>query len=342
MINFDLLIINIDGKNILAIEIPSPTMAISLSKELATKTKHIDPGHILIRRGQKSDEVRTANFEEIELLRKEFSSNTFNDEDNSQVTRSILSTVQQYINQNSSCTIADNYPKSRKDWAAGIIFEIFKLNDAFGNERNDKVFLYIHENATQKNTYGYLKNHGLLPQDLNCLILLTERPKGLKTSDRRIDNLKELFETKNAFFIDQFGKTFLYKKCISHYEKFAQPIFVDSLSDEIVNGESSAIKILNDWYNSQENAIAVVKGHGGIGKTTLAKQFLDIIYETQPDIGVFFIVSSEIIDELEKMHVQIKKLTTFMTFIKRKTNEGKMTPLRLLATYFNSQSIMEV
>ncbi len=323
LINFDLSIINIDGKNILAIEIPSPTMVISLSKEVTTKTKHIDQGHVLLRRGQKSDEVRTASFDEIELLRKEFNSNTSNDEDDFQVTRSILSTVQQYINQNSSCTIADNYPKSRKDWTTGIIFEIFKLNDVFGDERNDKVFLYIHENATQKNTYGYLKSHGLLPQDLNFLILLTERPKGLKTSDRRIENLKELFETKNVFFIDQFGKTFLYKKCISHYEKFAQPIFVDSLSDEIVNGKSSAIEILNEWYNSQENAIAVVKGHGGIGKTTLAKQFLDIIYETQPDIGVFFIVSSEIIDELEKNARLNQKIDDIYDFYQAQNKRGK-------------------
>jgi len=65
----------------------------------------------------------------------------------------------------------------------------------------------------------------------------------------------------------------------------------------------------------------VVKGYGGIGKTTLVKQFLDNINKADPNIGLMFIDSTEIIDSLTKAARAEKKLMIFMTSMRLRASE---------------------
>lgn len=78
-------------------------------------------------------------------------------------------------------------------------------------------------------------------------------------------------------------------------------MFVESLIDESLNGENSALTILNKWYHSIAQPLMVVKGYGGIGKSTLAKQFLDNIGDANEKIGLIFIDSNDIIDRLSRV-----------------------------------------
>lgn len=58
----------------------------------------------------------------------------------------------------------------------------------------------------------------------------------------------------------------------------------------------------------------MIKGYGGIGKTTMVKQFLDDVYDTNRNIGLLFIDSNEIIDYLAHIAKSEKKIDDLYDF----------------------------
>jgi nucleoside phosphorylase len=210
--------------------------------------------------------------------------------------RSIAKTVQAYIGNNSSFVLDNGYPIKYKDWAEKIIFELYSLSEEIGST---KCFLYVHENSNQHETLMHLRKNGLLKKEVP-LIVLTEKPLGLRESQRRKENLGAIFDTRNVFFIDEFGLRFLYKEHIQGYVPYKLPVYIESLTDNsFSSGSESALRQLKAWYSSHSAPLMVVKGYGGIGKTTLVKQFLDEIHAENGDTGILFIDSQEIIGELE-------------------------------------------
>lgn len=314
-LELDIEIVKLDTGNILALRIPSPKRVSELKSLLTTKTRTLDPGSILVRKGQENDAVRTATPKEYESLNSEFA--RFRDSaavitpttQPPQKQRSIGTTVELYIERNASYSIDVDYPKSHRDWNENIIFELFRISEALGSK---KYFLYIHENAAQTKTFGYLKKHGLLEAG-HPPIVLTERPS-IKDSERRKENIAQAFKTEHVFFIDEFGFDYLYHDYIQKYEKYNQSVFVESLSKEFVAGTNSALTILRHWYESVAAPVMVIKGYGGIGKTTVVKQFLDDIYDSKRDIGLLFIDSTEIIGHLASIAKSDKKIDDLYDF----------------------------
>ncbi len=300
LLTFNIEFINIDGHLILVFQIPSPTFIVELKKELKTKTRVLDEGSVLVRKGQKSDSIRCATPNEYSVLALEF--DEFKKHLHIKLTkkddkkeRSISKTIQLYINKNSSYSLDVGYPKTIKEWSDNIIFELFRISESLGGF---KEFLYIHEKASQGKTLGYLKRNKLI-SDYNLLIILTEKPDKIGDPEKRKQNLSETFGTKFVFFIDEFGYEFLYKDCFLDYEKYNLPIYVDSLIENS-SEEKTALNELKEWYEIDSLPLLVVKGYGGIGKTTLVKQFLDYIHDNYENTGLMFIDSNEIIDDLAR------------------------------------------
>lgn len=224
--------------------------------------------------------------------------------------RSIAKTVQAYIDKNSSFILSEGFPIKHKDWPERLIFELYKLTEELGSE---KYFLYVHESASQSGTLLYLRQNNLLPKGAP-LIVLTEKPSTLKDSERRIDNLKTVFETNSVFFIDDFGRKFLYRDQIQNYSPFNLPVYIESLGETNLHGPESALHQLKDWYSSTSAPLMVIKGYGGIGKTTLVKQFLDDVYSKESETGILFIDSHEIIGELESISRSRQKIDDIYDF----------------------------
>ena len=299
--NLEISSVVMDENKVLVFRIPTTKYITVLKAELKTKTRTLDSGMVLVRKGQDADSIRAANPQEITALSAEF-------EQFRQLIppvaapalrtkeRSIAKTVQLYIEKNKSFSMDLGFPISFKDRSEGIIFELFRVSEQLGSS---KYFLYIHEHASQAKTFGYIQKHKYLEKGIP-LIVLTERPS-IKDASKRKDNIAQAFGTKHVFFIDEFGLAYLYGDCIQDYESYNLPVFVESLADEVEDGHNSALEILERWYHSIAQPLMVVKGYGGIGKSTLAKQFLDNIDRENEKIGLLFIDSNDIIDRLLKV-----------------------------------------
>jgi hypothetical protein len=318
-IDINIKILTVEEDNVLVFEIPCPTQLVELKNELKTKTRHLDQGAILVRKGQKSDEVRTASPDEIEILKLEllkYSESTLYKKMNEKIEpstseKSIEKTIQLFIDKNSSFSLADKYPIKERNWKDNIVFEIYRLEDGFSGL---KEFVYIHESSNQGRTLAEIKKRKLL-KNIEASIVLIDRPK-IKDVERRKANIKRLFNTEYVFFIDEFGYEHLYKDCMLPYEKFNLPVYVDGLYDAGDVCDLPAIARLKEWFESENEPIFVVSGHGGIGKTTLAKQFLDSVSDTNTEPGILFIDSKEIISELSRNFSIENKVSDVFDFYK--------------------------
>jgi len=320
LLKFDVAILNINNNNIIVFEMPCPAHVTELKVELRTKTKVLDAGSIIVRKGQKSDEVRIAAPVEYQNLILEFNDYKNSDQyktanlerDNKLLQeRSIEKTVQLYIDKNTSYSLVKDYPKKEKNWKEDIVYEVYKLSDGLGVF---KEFIYIHSSANQGKTVGDIRKNRYV-DDLSRSIVLTDRPN-IKDVEKRKENIKQSFGTNYVYFIDEFGYEFLYKDCILPYQKFNLPVYVDGLYDSDDKKDLSAIDRLKKWFHSENEPLFVVNGHGGIGKTTLAKQFLDHIYDNSTESGILFIESKEIIGELSRNAGKHSKINDVYHFYK--------------------------
>ncbi|OQK17262.1 hypothetical protein AU255_05055 [Methyloprofundus sedimenti] len=316
LVTIDVELVELDSSSLLVFKIPSPCHVTELQSELKTKTRTLDQGAVLVRKGQDSDSIKLATITEIEELMDEFSRfkkekqfTTSDSKKEDEKERSIEKTVQLYIDQNTSFSLDVGYPIKLNNWTENIVFELFRMSETFGVVRE---FLYLHESASQGKTLGYLK-HNHLVSGFESLIVLTERPK-LKDTEKRKTNIKKIFNTEHVFFIDEFGYEFLYKDCLLDYVKYNLPVYVDSLIDGDETENKPALEELKKWYLHEAAPLLVIKGYGGVGKTTLVKQFLDYIYDCSNNSGILFIDSNEIIDDLARLTNSNKKIDDIYDF----------------------------
>ncbi|MEI9918542.1 MAG: caspase family protein [Bacteroidota bacterium] len=159
-------------------------------------------------------------------------------------------------------------------------------------------YLYLYEGISQNKTLQYLQdNHSQIFKD-KPLVILLPKENNATTAAVRLNNVNTKFKPISAFYIDKFIR----EQCSPDIDfdrsrflnitNFIQPSFTSHIrADEyIVN-----------WFKEPSQPILVVKGTGGIGKTTFAQFIADKWMLRSNKTVVVFIDSVQIKDALTKV-----------------------------------------
>lgn len=268
--------LNNGNSNYFIIQIDQHDQIFSLEKTIQTKTISFVKDTILCRKltdDNKDDSVGIMGQEEF-LKYRFLIDSTYKkiDSTTNYKVKSIHETVLSYISSSNNLDIEENYPK--KSNTIKNYYEIYKLKNKIHG--TFEYFVFINEDSSQQATLKEIKsieNFEMEP------FLLTNKPLNLKDPETRINNLKKSSGWSKVSFIDDFGTNFLYNKPLQPFvfDPFTSQNahFIKSLAKSADSKEDEAFKFLNDWYQKDDLPLIAVTGEGGIGKTTLVKEFLN-------------------------------------------------------------------
>lgn len=167
--------------------------------------------------------------------------------------------------------------------------------------KKNTYYLYLYDSVNQTKTLKKLKEeHSQIFKDKNLIIFITSE-KGQKNKEIRKKNISDKFKPLNLFYIEDFIK----EHCTPSFDNesdnkylnisnFVQPPFKSEIN------EFNLKDIFNKWFDSIDNPIFVIKGTGGIGKTTVAQYLTDNLLNNSTNLYVLFIDSVQVKDNLLK------------------------------------------
>ncbi|NEN76574.1 NACHT domain-containing protein [Pelistega sp. NLN82] len=299
--------------NIILISIEQPIMLHALSKNIKTRTIEYPKNTVLGRvhnEGNygKYDSVGILSEEEKEEIKSKLQQ-PLNNFSTKRRKKSIQATINSYLEVNNSFKLNNDTSKNSDE-----LDKYYEFYELIGT--SEQYFLYISDISIKATIDKFKKDiFSKLDNKLIELIVLTDAPKET-TKNRRKENLeKYLKESKiNHFkihFIDDFGKDFLYR---DHIEPFLfdkdyqnTKYFIDShvTSKERPSEELKASEVISSWFQEEDNPVIVLTGEGGIGKTTLAKYFLNNTLKNLTDDKqyVLFLDSATLVGKLKESRI---------------------------------------
>ncbi|MDW8852110.1 caspase family protein [Flavobacterium sp. MMLR14_040] len=162
-------------------------------------------------------------------------------------------------------------------------------------------YLYLYDGTNQIKTLKHLKeNQPQIFKEKNLIIFITSE-KGQKNKEIRRKNIQDKFKPISIFYIEEFIKN----HCTPQFEIEEDSKYLN-ISNFVLppfkhQDESNDIKeIFTNWFESTDKPIFVIKGTGGIGKTTIAQYLADSLLNENPELYVLFIDSVQIKDSLLK------------------------------------------
>lgn len=180
----------------------------------------------------------------------------------------------------------------------GIGYEIIVEDDPV--KMKATYFLMLFEGTPNRKTHEHIrKNHPEIFSGKNLIILLPKEKKQILHEARK-RNVSKLYSPLNIFFIDEFIREQctpeeLLDKSDAKYlgtNYFIPPTY------EVDTKEHDSLDCISNWLQSKNQPILVLKGAGGIGKTTFAQYISDIFIRDNPKSHIIFIESREIVNEL--------------------------------------------
>ncbi len=209
-----------------------------------------------------------------------------------------------------SIFVEKNFPNAKivdpikENNSSGVRFELFEITGPYIPTIK---FIYIPFHSHQEKTVQFIGDRDLLKADNIFILTDSFNKKGGKIDKSRIRSMIEEKCEKTIkiedFYLDDFALAKLYNDLIDqeifHRGGFNINDFVKPYSD--LSEEKTVDILLSEWCQKKGSPLMVVKGPGGIGKTTVIKFFLDAFYKTQQSSHkILFISSHDIINEITK------------------------------------------
>lgn len=188
-----------------------------------------------------------------------------------------------------------------------IGFQLFKEIDSIVKRLT--YYLYLYSGIIQSQTLQYLKTNFPSVLGNNNLIIFLPKELDQVNVEKRKNNIKNKFKPVNIFYIDEFIRNACTPAFIDADENkqflqisnFILPTYYNSSNRNIES-------LVEHWQYSLSEPILVIKGTGGIGKTTFAQYIVDNIITNSPLTSVLFIDSVKIKDNLIRRNRYVEQL----------------------------------
>lgn len=303
--NFTIEYKNIENKNILVFEIKPTKYLLILKKDLQVKDRTEKKNYVFYRELKECNTPECINASPMKIEKIKEKLNEYRKElkKEEKLKKSKEKTINLYMQKNSIFSL-DN-PDGEKIWkengkTVNILYELYPVKSDFANID----FIYIYDATNQIKTYEYMKKKQILTVNAKRWVLIDNDLK----KDR--EGIKKKFEAEKVFSLDEFALEYLYKdyleQDIFYNGGFKKQKAIKNFIEPYTKDETDKKAFLQmyEWYETPSKPLLVVKGFGGVGKTTLVKYFLDDLYEkskrNRNDIKILFIDSKEIINEISK------------------------------------------
>lgn len=182
------------------------------------------------------------------------------------------------------------------DSSSAIGYQIVSAKDPVTGQSTIYVLIEAMANI-EKTTQRIQNRHGREFRESVVILLLDNRGNPLRDSVGVLLNARRSMGAANGFFLDEF----IWLQCTPSYfsettSKFPISGFVEPAIDGLAEGALSGY--LLGWFRAATASVMLVRGTGGIGKTTLAQWFGNQV----SDIGgrVIFVTDDAIVDYILK------------------------------------------
>jgi len=176
-----------------------------------------------------------------------------------------------------------------------IGYQLMKEHDTV--QIKSMYYLYLYEGVNLGQTEKSFKEKHKI--DKEKLIIFLPKEKDQINFDKRKQNVKTKFNPLNIFYVDEFIRN----QCTPKFPEKEESNYLNisnfvlpSYASEV--GNENLDLYIKKWYLEEENPILVVKGTGGIGKTTFAQYIADKLSTENTDMTTLFIDSAQIKDSL--------------------------------------------
>jgi len=175
-----------------------------------------------------------------------------------------------------------------------IGYEIFKIKERLDVFADDKFFIVLEMSATLANTAAHIaENFPDILSEKN-VVVLTDSRRSPVDSERHRNNVSRIFG-KKVYFVTEFVKNYVIKSILSSEAPSVFPIefYVDS---KISGFNISALEFLDNWWSANDSPVLMLVGAGGIGKTTLIRQFIS--KSSSDHLHMIYLESAEVLSYL--------------------------------------------
>ena len=205
------------------------------------------------------------------------------------------------------------------DKSSRVGYSLYKTQDRV--TRQMEYYLYLYEGANLKQTFKHLKaTHKDIFLKRNTLIILLPKARHARNIANRKEEVRNKFNPTNLFFIDEFLLEFCTTTQFEdspeaqeflNIRNFVFPYLINDRITKEQEAEWIEKGYLKNWLFYPDEPILVIKGWGGIGKTTLARSVSDMYAEERPNAKVIFIESQEIIEHLMREYRDIEEMDIY-------------------------------
>jgi archaellum biogenesis ATPase FlaH len=211
---------------------------------------------------------------------------------------------------------------SFEDKSLKIGFKLFEETSSSVYDRKH-YFLHLFDGINPIKTYDKFKSldldlkYNADKQVRNLTILLGKEKMG-KTALSRKEQIKSLFKPVSIFFINDFIRDECTPKKAQNVSKDEEKYFIPNFilpKYVIENTKLDDESFMKEWLGSENQPIMIVKGTGGIGKTTFSQYIANEFLESNENASVLFIDSLETKHELLKNEKRRDKIDIYSFYI---------------------------